>query len=103
MLDYLKNVSAPGTMPSAIPAGPSPDILSAIQPGGMQLDPAQLAAVQGPTPGMMPMPMQPPPKAQYQAVTQDDDSVLLHLVNADGSLGPAVKIIPPLKPKSQSV
>lgn len=41
-----------------------------------------------------------PTAAQYSAVTQADGSILLHLKNPDGSLGPAVKIINPIKPKS---
>jgi hypothetical protein len=38
-----------------------------------------------------------PAGRQYDAVTQDDGSVLLHMKNPDGSRGPAVKIIPPIK------
>jgi hypothetical protein len=38
-----------------------------------------------------------PSGRQYEAVTQDDGSVLLHMKNPDGSKGPAVKIIPPIK------
>ena len=38
-----------------------------------------------------------PSMSQYAAVTQEDGSILLHLQNPDGSMGPAVKIIPPIK------
>jgi hypothetical protein len=34
---------------------------------------------------------------EYLSVTQEDGSVLLRVKNPDGSPGPAVKIIPPIK------
>lgn len=110
MLNYFKlpgvpgspPPSLPGTLPAAVPPGlssapsaegpvlrggpPSPDVLSAISPAPV------------------PVPLLPPGVAedaapQYQAVTQEDGSILLHIKNADGSLGPAVKIVPPIKPR----
>jgi hypothetical protein len=43
--------------------------------------------------------MDDPSSQQFSAVTQADGSILLHIKNADGSLGPAVKIINPIKPR----
>lgn len=74
-------------MPAGVPGGiPSPmagTILPSLNPG---------------------LPIPPPPgladdaaMAKYEAVTQADGSVLLHMKNPDGSLGPAVKIISPPK------
>jgi hypothetical protein len=40
-----------------------------------------------------------PAGRQYEAVTQEDGSILLHMKNPDGSKGPAVKIINPIKPR----
>lgn len=51
----------------------------------------------GPAPIGAMLPMDDPTMAQYAAITQDDGSVLLHLKNPDGTMGPAVKIIPPIK------
>lgn len=45
-----------------------------------------------------PMPMT-PADMQYQAVTQEDGTVLLHVLKPDGQLGPVVKIVP--APKNQ--
>lgn len=66
----------PGTMPppGAIPGLPTPF----------------MAANQGP---------QDPGDVQYKAITQSDGSVLLHMLNPDGSVGPAVKIISGVGPK----
>jgi len=35
-----------------------------------------------------------PAEMQYQAVTQEDGTVLLHVVKPEGGLGPVVKIVP---------
>lgn len=32
--------------------------------------------------------------ANYQAITQEDGTILLHLLKSDGSIGPAVQILP---------
>lgn len=77
-------------MPAGVPGGiPSPmagTIMPSMNPG---------------------LPIPPPPgfaddlsMAKYEAVTQSDGSVLLHMKNPDGSLGPAIKIISP--PKSSN-
>jgi hypothetical protein len=51
----------------------------------------------------MPMPGDPSAQ-QYAAKTQQDGTVLLHLLMPDGSLGPAVKIISlGAKPKPAAV
>jgi len=39
----------------------------------------------------------PPPLPEYGTTTQSNGSVLLHVKNPDGSLGPVVKVIPPIK------
>jgi hypothetical protein len=41
-----------------------------------------------------------PAGRQYEAITQEDGSVLLHMKNPDGTRGPAVKIVPPIKPRN---
>lgn len=70
------------SIPSS-PGMPSP-------PGASLAAPVPSGAIPGlPSPN----PMAPPTPDQYEAVTQADGTVLLHLKNPDGSLGPAVKII----------
>lgn len=56
--------------------------------GGAPMGGAPIGAMMG---------MDDPMAEQYAAITQEDGSVLLHLKNPDGSMGPAVKIIPPIK------
>lgn len=98
MLDYLRGATSgvppmgqPGTMPGAAPqAGTLPaDVMGAIQPVGPAGDPP---------PGLMP-PGSPDPGEQYKTVAQADGTLLIHLVNPDGSLGPAVKIVSVPRPK----
>ena len=36
-------------------------------------------------------------KPKYEAKTQADHSIAIHIVNPNGSLGPVVKIVPPIK------
>jgi len=89
MLNYLGD-SIGGGMPAAVPGG--------ILEGGPQ--PAQPAP--GPLPGMLPPEMTgQPANEQYVAVTQEDNTVLLHIKRPDGSLGPVVKIVQAIKPKKQ--
>lgn len=57
----------------------------------MGLLPPGAIAGPGPLPGLMPPGAPKPP--EYVAVTQEDGSVLLHVKNPDGSLGPAKKIV----------
>lgn len=83
------------SMPAAVPGfgGPPPG------PGGAPGMP--IGGPPGGAPmglGMMPTGMD-PASQQYTAVTQADGSILLHTLNPDGSLGPAVKIINPIKPR----
>jgi len=80
------------TMPGGVPGG-GPVSPGFPSPGG----PGAPVSPMGPLGMLGPGD---PSSAQYQAVTQADGSILLHLKNADGSLGPAVKIINPIKPKS---
>jgi hypothetical protein len=91
-LNYLGSGSGgAATMPGAVPGGQVSDSMSAGLPA-QNVPPSQL----GMLPGMgLPDPM----SAQYAAVTQADGSILLHLKNPDGTLGPAVKIIEPVKPR----
>lgn len=88
-LDYLPAGGA-GSMPAAVPG--------AGQLAPMGPTPAMPMAAQ--VPGMMPPEMGgSPADQQYIAVTQEDGSILLHMRKADGSLGPAVKIVNAIKPK----
>lgn len=93
--NFLPSGVGPGTMPAATPGlGSVSDLPSMARPA------APASPLAGP-----PSPFLPPtpgPQAQeYKAVTQADGSILLHLLNFDGSLGPAVKIINPIKPSSK--
>jgi hypothetical protein len=40
---------------------------------------------------------EPPAPPDYGVVTQEDGSILLHIKYPDGTLGPVVKVIPPIK------
>lgn len=73
--------TAPGQPPALGPSGPVP-------PGPLG---APLAGLLPPG-GGSPMP-------DYQAVTQTDGTVVLHIKLPNGELGPAVKIITPPRPK----
>ncbi len=92
----------PDTGQPIAPAGVSPDL---AQPVGLGFPIPPMAGDQGPgTPlpvGGLPLPagvpLQPAGLPEYVAETQADGSVLLRIKNPDGSPGPAVKIIPPLK------
>lgn len=99
-LRYL-GAATPGTMPAAVPgAGPSsvgqlpsplpgPAAMSQLPPPG---------AIPGNPSLLPPMSLAPGPADQkYEAVTQVDGSILLHLKNPDGSLGPAIQIVKPPK------
>jgi hypothetical protein len=90
MLDYLGS-----TMPGAVPSGPSPNSIQGPAPVAPDLSSAIVPSL--PPPGLAPNPDD-PSNTEYAAVTQADGSVLLHLKNADGSLGPAVKIVYPKLP-----
>ena len=79
--------------PEAAPAPPTP-APPAPGGGGGGGGMGQMASMMG---GLMGLGMVDPAGRQYMAVTQEDGSVLLHLKNPDGSKGPAVKIIPPIK------
>ena len=81
------------TMPGAVPGmGP----VGIGQPG-LPIAGRQVSPVGGGPLGMLGM--DDPASQQFSAVTQADGSILLHIKNADGSLGPAVKIINPIKPR----
>ncbi len=103
MLNYLGANPAPGlTMPGGMPGagGPSDPLTPppAPSPMGPAMDMGGMGGM-GPMGGMgFPgVGMTDPAGRQYEAVTQEDGSVLLHMKNPDGSRGPAVKIIPPIK------
>lgn len=94
--------AVPPNMPSAMAAGmpqfpPSTPILE----GGAGMappapGPAPEGSAAGTTTGAdqgMPNQGVTPPPPQYETVTQSDGSILLHIKNPDGSLGPAVKIV----------
>lgn len=86
--------SVPGTMPDGVPG--LPPTPSPIAPRA-EPSPDAMAAISARAPNPMAAPPAPPPPPEYAAVTQEDGSILLHIKNADGSLGPAVKVIPPIK------
>lgn len=101
----------PGTMPSAVPnlgpsAPPVPPPIMAHRPSA----PSGHPGVVGPTPPPAAAlaaimhaaanggePIAPPKPPEYGTTTQADGSILLHIKNPDGSLGPVVKLLPPLK------
>jgi hypothetical protein len=102
--------ATPGTMPSGIPHVPS---TSAPLPVGKLPAPAPMAHGHAPAPahvlaailrhaaqnpGAAP---EPPPLPEYGTTTQENGSILLHLKNADGSLGPVVKVLPPIKVRGE--
>lgn len=99
--------ATPGTMQDAvpgIPSTPAPLPPQTIHPapriankGSGHTPSSALAAIMNHArqPGG-PLAAQ-PPKPEYKAVTQSDHSIAMHVVNPNGSLGPIVKIIPPLK------
>jgi len=94
--------AVPGTMPDGVPglaptpslAGPAP---SPISPQGAPASPDALAAIMNRPPGAGSEAQEPPALPDYGVVTQEDGSILLHLKNPDGTLGPVVKVIPPVK------
>jgi hypothetical protein len=98
-MDALRYLGAatPGTMPAAVPgAGPS-SLGQPLSPLSGPAAPSQLpppGAIPG-NPSMLPPPIFAPGPAdqKYEAVTQIDGSILLHLKNPDGSLGPAIQIV----------
>ncbi len=88
--------SVPGTMPDGVPG--LPPTPSPISPQGAPASPDALAAIMNrPQGSMSPAPAEPPPPPEYATTTQEDGSILLHLKNPDGTLGPVVKVIPPIK------
>lgn len=103
-MNGLSFPAIPGTMPSAVaqqpPGGPMPDVVQPSLPGPPPSLGAAMPAVGAPPLGGMAAPPIPPGPAdiQYQAVTQKDGTVLLHVLEPSGELGPAVKIVP--APKS---
>lgn len=108
-LNYL-GAGNSGTMPAAIPTSvpgnsKMADLMGAVRgPMEAPLPPELSQAIRPslPAAGPAPIPMPPGPgDAKYEAVTQEDGSVLLHVKNPDGSIGPAVKIIPLIKAKTQ--
>jgi hypothetical protein len=115
LLNYMGAAPGPGlSMPAGIPGvgGPQDPTLSpgaamaASAPpppmmGGGGMPPMMGGGGGAPPPGMPSAGgLTDPAGRQYKAVTQADGSILLHLQNPDGTLGPAVKIIP--APKTPS-
>jgi hypothetical protein len=99
--------ATPGTMPQGVPGVPptnapipTPPIHPAPSPhavhGRHPAAPAALAAIlhHAVTGNGVNIPPKPP---EYGTITQSDGSIALHLKNPDGSMGPIVKIIPPIK------
>lgn len=98
---------APGTMPSAVPglnrpASPMPPPPMphggghpAIQPHAGAA-PSALAAIVRHAAQTAGHPLV-PPHPEYGTTTQTDGSILLHIKEPNGTLGPVVKVIPPIK------
>ncbi len=90
--------AVPGTMPDGVPGIPStPAPVPPIHLRGAPPPPAALAGILPMAPGGPGAPPAPPPPPEYGTTTQEDGSILLHIKNPDGSLGPVVKVIPPIK------
>lgn len=99
-LDYL-GAGASGITAPVMPQGPlaqppmSPLPPVAMPPGSGGMGPppgAQLGL-----PSLLAGALGPEPLPEYINITQEDGSVLLRIKNPDGSPGPAVKIVPPIK------
>jgi hypothetical protein len=106
--------ATPGTMPGAIPRVPNAETALPNLPHTPPRSAAPAPAARGPVhpahsaiakailnhplvKGLHALANQPPPPPDYSTTTQADGSILLHLKNADGTLGPVVKVIPPIK------
>jgi hypothetical protein len=95
----------PGTMPSGVPGAtpspaplpPQPPIHAPVGHGHIPPHASALAAILKHATSGLPGAAPPPPPPNYQAVTQEDGSVLLHVKGPNGQLGPVVKIIPAIK------
>lgn len=105
LMRYLTGNAQPGTMPAAVP-GALPSSLGPLPPlggggggnMGVPSQPLPAGAIPGAPSPFLPPAAPGPDSMKYEAVTQADGSILLHLKNPDGSLGPAVKIINAPKP-----
>lgn len=101
-LRYLGANISPGTMPAAVPGAMSAAASPSLNLPSVPLPPGAIPGA--PSPFLSPLMGPPDPSAmKYEAVTQSDGSVLLHIKNPDGSLGPALKIINAPKPSSVGV
>ncbi len=83
-----------GVMPSPAPLPPPPMIHPV---GGGHATPAALAAILKHAAGRAGAPGPTPPPPEYLTTTQGDGSILLHRKNPDGTPGPIVKVLPPIK------
>jgi len=90
----------PVTMPAGIPGvGPTPALLPPMPPihGAAPPPPSALAAILRKPGGPPGVPQPPPPPPEYVTTTQPDGSILLRIKLPDGTVGPIVKILPPIK------
>ena len=102
--------ATPGTMPSGVPGAailptplpPAPHghpAHTAVHPRARVAASALAAILQhAANPSS---PAAPPAPPEYGVQTQDDGTILLHLKNPDGTLGPVVKVIPAIKRQGQ--
>ena len=100
MLNYLGAAPRPqagATMPGGIPGtgGMFDPTLSPQAAQSFSNPSALMGSLGAPPPAMMSP--DDPAGQRYSAETQEDGSVLLRLKNPDGSMGPVVKIVPPIK------
>lgn len=87
------------SMPEAVPG--SGGLSDPLQTSGPAMSPMMGLDLGGQPSAMSPL-NQPMDQDQYDAETQEDGSVLLRVRRADGTLGPVVKIIPPIVKGSKS-
>jgi hypothetical protein len=86
-LPDIGGLDAPPSAPAGIPAG----LIAQLAQGGGPQPGGVISAVDG-TPQFMPA-TQNPANMKYEAITQQDGTVLLRMVNPDGTPGPVVQIV----------
>lgn len=97
-LNYLGSGTS-GGMPAAVPgASQNLPLMGAIR-GSAPVSPESMGAIRSANDFTGFPAQQGESMPEYSSVTQEDGSILLHIKNADGSLGPVVKIVNPIKPR----
>lgn len=104
MFNYLGPDNGPGPVATQLPSGAPgtiPGAIPGVMPSGMPAPPNVSSAIQQ-APAGIPAPSKEhdPSSLQYVNETQADGSVLMRIVNADGTPGPVVKLVPMKAPKA---